>query len=459
MPDRGVPDLTNVYDAVCERRLQSIDTRLVLRLSELSDVSRLVLQRCRSSRVSQLLGLTRTTWSALLDVHVSDLIQGKKNGPSRVGRLLDELAEIARTSSSSPERSGASIEALAPDDLSKLVDEPVYLMYGGTNAGFSRLVRDAQLLGTSDLAAVMKNFPPTKEATQVLLRREEGRQSAGTVFTTEEAVRRIWRGEPLRQFAEGECGVSPMPDNSTLTSFERGVVMTRESVLESMTLAEIGERHGLTRERVRQIRQRWRELIPADLLLRERGESRREKLAHDISETILESPGVALDTLSEKFQLSTDNVGSAIPRPLRKFVDYGRRNRVVTASPWSDDALLDALRLAGTYEFPLSGSTFNELVEVGVIFGPGSQTVSKRFGSWTHACELAGVEANEPVRGDYQEKWSEDELIGMIVRYLLDPRQKSGPSDFDDWRASQDYEVASCAHIRNVFGTWTQLAN
>lgn len=242
---------------------------------------------------------------------------------------------------------------------------------------------------------------------------------------------------------------------------------------------EIDNGSGLTRERIRQILQKNYQMLDdhgsSDIpihaasgaqpaLIRTPDRESRKRLASRsarraawvprIRPCIVASPGISLSKLAEEVGAGTGEIRRFIPEDLIKFVD-GMHRQVITPDRISNELLLEALRLAGTFHFPLSPSQFDDLVSIGEVSGPRSNVISRRFLTWAKACEMAGVESPKGATGDsYKPKWSRNEIVGFMAEYLLDPHTSGSARDYDVWRKGLTNDAPSMVHVTRVLGTW-----
>jgi hypothetical protein len=102
---------------------------------------------------------------------------------------------------------------------------------------------------------------------------------------------------------------------------------------------------------------------------------------------------------------------------------------------------------------------YENLVERGLVKGPKSQTIAKRFGTWSNACLHAGVMFVRSVRSEYSKIWSEDEILKYLIYFLKNREFGVGVLEYDHWRSKYRTEAPSSAHIRNMFGSWIDAKN
>jgi uncharacterized protein (DUF433 family) len=73
------------------------------------------------------------------------------------------------------------------------------------------------------------------------------------------------------------------------------------------------------------------------------------------------------------------------------------------------------------------------------------------YGTWTAACAAAGVEAASAGRATYTRRWTSDEAIWHVRRYLGTPAATGSYDDYDTWSRT-DPDAPSAATIRTLAG-------
>jgi hypothetical protein len=226
------------------------------------------------------------------------------------------------------------------------------------------------------------------------------------------------------------------------------------------TLAEIGEQFSISRERVRQIIYKCvgKEL---DLYLNNREIEKQSLLEENLNEkinTIVDyvksNKGVTLTKLLNEFEIELDFYQKFIPKNVGKFVLTKHEIGKGPAKIWSNEDIVESLKNAGTYFFPLSHGDYEKLVDMGEIKGPSVPLIYKRFGSWTNACHEAGIETNKPVRSEYVLDYSDEEILNFLMRYFNEEQTIGSIEDFEKWRVAQNSKVPSIGLIRNRIGNW-----
>lgn len=119
-----------------------------------------------------------------------------------------------------------------------------------------------------------------------------------------------------------------------------------------------------------------------------------------------------------------------------------------------------ALQAASLLAGPLSHQAYTTLVREGRVKGPSVARIVQLFGSWTTACAEVGVASGEPLRKNYERRWTRDEILDHVERFLGDPTYRGASHQFDTWRAATngDGSVPSLGTVRNlVGGTWNEI--
>jgi hypothetical protein len=223
------------------------------------------------------------------------------------------------------------------------------------------------------------------------------------------------------------------------------------------SLGEIGEKFGVTRERVRQI------LLKSDAPSFHEVKALRESIKADKLEEIRlqalqrasTQPHKTIDEIAQDLKISaielkrvmTPQEANLFARPLR-----------AGFQKWSDQQIVDVLREAALLEFPLTVKAYSKLLEDGFLKGPSAARISQRFRSWQNACDLAEVEAGTRTRPRDQSRWTDQDLYAAVIVYLRLPESTGAARDYDLWASDQD-DVPSMGTLRNRLGEWNQIRN
>jgi AraC-like DNA-binding protein len=288
---------------------------------------------------------------------------------------------------------------------------------------------------------------------------------------------RIIKSENWREEFEDEFGYSfeyvEFDDETTIRNLN--VLAYRAS---GLTLDELGKTYAVSRERIRQILDRIILKISKNMdltvenlnsLLDTRLAA--NKNAHKIAEikTQLEiefktrlivdkKPGIKIEELAELMGISENLLNSILQKQTKKFI-YSEQNLNANKSNYSDEAILEALRMTKKYMSPITRTHYDDLVEKGLINGPGSQTVMKRFRTWNKACEAANIAYTDSARDIYESLWTREEMLSAVIDFLKNPIYGKSVQSYDQWRVGSSSNAPSGTHIRNNFNTWMNAKN
>ncbi|MCL1870851.1 MAG: hypothetical protein FWF90_10625 [Promicromonosporaceae bacterium] len=220
------------------------------------------------------------------------------------------------------------------------------------------------------------------------------------------------------------------------------------------TQAEIGQALGLTRGRVSQIlaaddgvdREAAR---AARAAAREADEARLRRRVLAVAATGLARSAADVAVMSGSDERAVRRVGG---RTLSAFLGVDKQG----PARWSEDEILEALRMAATYEWPLSRAGYQALVDEGEVQGPSAQRIEQLYG-WAAACELAGVESPRREGRDYQSNWTDDDIWHYARRYVEQKGPTAGFSGYDIWRAEHAPGAPSSGVLRGRLGRWNEV--
>lgn len=278
-------------------------------------------------------------------------------------------------------------------------------------------------------------------------------------FFADAAVLRATAGHdasPLRRIASVEYEWAPI-DGEKLTKAS----LACELYMWGATYDEIAALFGVTRERVRQILSKQ-----APLALEEIKRQRRVNAAAIASESQSVHSNLIAEYLSTNGPSSIDEVasGTALSRSAVKLAwpsNFAHLQlahlKKATHQTWTDDQILEALRSASMYEFPLTRAKYDALQSVGQISGPTGVRVMQRFGTWTAACDRAGVQAGVARAAPYESRWTDEELLKFASDYLRSPAYGGTFSGYDTWRRRNSIDGPSSGTLRNRLGAWSAI--
>ena len=223
------------------------------------------------------------------------------------------------------------------------------------------------------------------------------------------------------------------------------------------TLRSVALQFGLTKER---IRQRQRDLaiyginFSPSLIRLGRKLTSDERKKEVICQYILKFPGCTVDEIQESLQMSRSEIRQLLPKTYKKFLAPTRR---IANSSMTKAEILDAIRFASTLEYPLSGPGFDELLKSNAIKCVSRVRILQIFGTWSHACDLAGVESLLPGRQSYDRNWSETDLWEYLMDFLLSNPESFSFGTYDGWARERPGDRPSSGTLRNYLGPWSEV--
>lgn len=245
-----------------------------------------------------------------------------------------------------------------------------------------------------------------------------------------------------------EAGCSlPVEAPGPLTIYStRNAEMVRRA-LAGEDFTAISKSYGLSRERVRQVVREVTGLSGRDLgdvRLATRG-AVKEQLARDIAATEPNSSSVEIANRAGITTFRVDVLLGPAEAARR------RKDRVVTDATAGDESL-DALRRVAAMSKgrPLSGP-FYDAHRGGSLT---STRIIQVFGTWTAACQMAGVEPQTSVRSDYTQRWDRLDCLKWVATYLETTNRPSF-ARFDEWVRHQD-GAPSAGTVRLRCGKWLE---
>jgi len=191
----------------------------------------------------------------------------------------------------------------------------------------------------------------------------------------------------------------------------------------------------------------------------------RGALTQRIAEHLRQCPGSTLAEIAEVFAVPLTDV-SVSAKPVDWLVleeseiaepSARAESEAITATRERAKAALQAASLLAG---PLSHQAYTTLVREGRVKGPSVARIVQLFGSWTAACAEVGVASGEPLRKNYERRWTRDETLDHVERFLVEPAHRGASHHFDAWRAAVngDGSVPSLGTVRNlVGGTWSEI--
>jgi len=226
------------------------------------------------------------------------------------------------------------------------------------------------------------------------------------------------------------------------------------------TLQQIAGTAGLTRERVRQVIERAG--VPRAKEVRSQRRDQRqleealqaERLRGLIRDAAMSRPGSSVTEIAREVGVTEPEVRRNLTRMGTKLVCGISPSGVQRA--WSNEQLLDVLRIVSTKSTPVTVASYNRLLADKEFEGPTSQVFYSRFGSWLAACEEAGVQSGERRRDNYVRGWSNVELGALVVEFLFSIEHDGSLADFRRCLGERP-DAPSEATVRKRLGGWDDM--
>jgi DNA-binding CsgD family transcriptional regulator len=239
-------------------------------------------------------------------------------------------------------------------------------------------------------------------------------------------------------------------------------VMIIELRKKGKTLDEIGKLLGLTRERVRQIVKKVDPTVTTKELRHKKQHreislvlKRNLEIHREISESWPKYKMMKFDQLAANFGISEHRLRKCLSKIQYVYLQANEESK--NPEVWTIDQCLQSLKVAATYEFPLTVLKYRKLIESKEVKGPTTALIFAKFGSWIEACNRAGIEYGEAQR-DYNRKWNDTELVKFVRRFLHSRKDgKWSIENYEIWREAPEISGPSVALLRLRLGTWSEL--
>jgi hypothetical protein len=87
---------------------------------------------------------------------------------------------------------------------------------------------------------------------------------------------------------------------------------------------------------------------------------------------------------------------------------------------------------------------------------PPSQTVLRRFGSWTKACEVAGIPTRVLDNVGRPRTWSDEQMLAVLAEFLASPRRTDTTfAAYSRWARLRKARPSGAALLKR-FGSWSR---
>lgn len=232
----------------------------------------------------------------------------------------------------------------------------------------------------------------------------------------------------------------------------RDAEMMELLIVSALTLDEVGQKYGLTRERVRQLQVRYLGVSAKTFHARRAALTQAER-DQRIAAYAAEHPSASGRQIADATKVSLAEVRDVIgPDQIAL-----REPSIVKGPAAVDDEVFfaEVRRIAakpgGT---PLRTTFYDAHRTAGMI---GSVRAEQRFGTWKQACHAAGVEPMPSIRKSYTRRWSDEALRDVLDRYVETAWGTWSYARFEQWLRTQD-GAPSAQTVRNQLGgKWQDL--
>jgi len=290
-------------------------------------------------------------------------------------------------------------------------------------------------------------------------------QKSPTPLNAQDAAR--LRRHCLRLHMQGRS-LEEIQELLTLNERTSRTLLAVALVESGWTLEAAGSKVGLSRERVRQVARASGVNVRALKASRRRADERvSSQLQTLIRDWVRSHPGCRLEEVAAALYL--ENIERRdVPRDVAHLVLGVRSVNNWTTVQFSKESIISALRdafeirnpLSSMYSeearIPVSGPFYDGLRRSGRVKGPSEVRIIQVFGSWSAACESAGVPSPSPIRATYVRKWTDDDLVSHLADFLANS-SSSSYGKFDEW-ARQSQGRPSAGTLRNQRRlTWSEL--
>ena len=222
-----------------------------------------------------------------------------------------------------------------------------------------------------------------------------------------------------------------------------------------LTLEAIGAKHGLTRERVRQLVNKHTEEGATRII----AEARQREASAKIERQSAVKTAV-LEWSKANPTRPVKQAAAELGLPHRQIIQLlgGRKTLHTTGKPtaekrWTDQDLLVLLARFHTETGSIRGDDFEAWsVPQG---GPTKQAPYIRFGGWRAALSAAGIDAGPAAR--HERRYSDEDLWAALVEFFAEPRERYSSTAYESW-ARATAGVPSFGQVRIALpGGWTQI--
>lgn len=221
------------------------------------------------------------------------------------------------------------------------------------------------------------------------------------------------------------------------------------------SLEDIGQRYGFTRERARQIIAKMGGVDRSDVQAVRTAVREEREAALRARVLAIVATGLAR-SLREVAIVAGHDEAAVRHAAGKELSAYLGARKAGSTTRWSEQDVIMALQRAETYEWPLTRSAYQQLVDEGEVQGPSVGRIEQLYG-WAAACDLAGVERSQrPGRG-YQSAWTDDDVWHFARAYIEQHGPTAAFHGYDVWRSEHSPDAPSSGVLRARLGGWNEV--
>lgn len=226
-----------------------------------------------------------------------------------------------------------------------------------------------------------------------------------------------------------------------------------DSMMTGRSLQAIGTDFGVSRERVRQLLNQYDATVKqarryVARITQDELDARRDEVATFVRER----PGVTGEEIIEELDFERSRLAELTSSLAHLILTPPARSEVARLEK-RRQRVIDSLRAAAEIESPLSGPRYDELVRQRKVPGPSRQTAFIVFDTWSEACTIAGIQFLDPIRDDYERRWSDEEIIDVIGEFLSDESMNGTAAEYEYFARRVDGPSLALVRLRFA-GSW-----
>jgi hypothetical protein len=276
-----------------------------------------------------------------------------------------------------------------------------------------------------------------------------------------------------------------------------------EMVLAGLTLQEIGNSFGITRERARQLYKKsigaavtvslveqlsfgglTHQEIAEQIQATERGidrllvssnrqdildriclndQEKQTEFSDELNRWVESHLGITVQEVAAAFATSTEQVLGSLSHYSKMlmlqqeenedefFLLTGEESHHKSANiTFSRESIIKSIQAASKIENPLTSSTYAKLIDAKSIIGPSVPRILQIFGTWRRACEISEVYSVDPFRKTYEKNWTDNDVLEWVIKFIR-ATGRASYSEYEQW-AQINSGAPSGSTVRNYMG-------